>query len=85
MDVDHKPLEYPTAPAHDLIIAPEGFLAQMAEMARTKVKSYHNQCLGDDGRFDVLARAPDGVVEAIAPRRIWGNRTSTCANSMSRS
>lgn len=66
LDVDHKPLEYPTAPAHDLIIAPEGFLAQMAEMARTEVNSYHNQCLGDDGQFDVLARAPDGVVEAIA-------------------
>lgn len=66
--VDHKPLAYPTAPTHDLRIAPHGFLTQLADTRGTKVNSYHMQCLEDDGRFDVLARAPDGVVEAIAAR-----------------
>lgn len=66
--LDHKPLAYPTGFAHALDIAPEGLLAKLAETHQTKVNSYHCQYLGDGGRFDVLARAPDGVIEAMAAR-----------------
>lgn len=66
--IDHKPRAYPTAPAHDLTMTPEGFLGHLAGTSTTKVNSYHMQYLSDGGSFDVLARAPDGVVEAIAAR-----------------
>lgn len=65
-DIDHKPLAYPTTFAHDLNIEPEGLLGQLSATSRTEVNSHHRQSLGEGGRFDVLARAPDGVVEAIA-------------------
>lgn len=65
-DLDHRPLAYPTAHAHALDLQPGGLLAQLARPGDTKVNSYHTQYLGDGGQFDVLARAPDGVVEAIA-------------------
>lgn len=64
--LDHKPLAYPTGFAHALDIEPDGLLAQLADTRETNVNSYHRQYLSDGGRFDVLARAPDGVIEAMA-------------------
>lgn len=68
----HVPAPVPSIPAHGLRVADGWRLASWADGAFPKVNSLHRHALLDRGRFRVLARAPDGVVEAIeAPDRFF--------------
>lgn len=64
--VDHMPLAFPTGFAHDLHLSSGEVLDQFAPDTTMKVNSYHKQNLSEDGEFRVIARSPDGVVEAIS-------------------
>jgi putative glutamine amidotransferase len=69
--IDHRddaeqPLAVQYAPAHDVTLAPDGLLSQLAGVSRVKVNSLHSQGverLAPD--LVVEARAPDGVIEAF--------------------
>lgn len=64
---DHAlPLEARYAPAHDVVLEPDGVLRALASGDRIRVNSLHAQ--GVDRLSDRLvaeARAPDGVIEAF--------------------
>lgn len=57
---------------HRLLIEPGSddawaeLLQSPSEAEQGVVSSYHHQAVSDAGRFRVVARAPDGVIEAIA-------------------
>lgn len=52
--------------AHSIEIEPGSLLHEVLRVARTNVNSYHHQAVKDVGRgLRVVARAADGVVEAI--------------------
>ena len=50
---------------HEHGVVPEG---DVGEVARGTVFSRHRQCVADAGRLEVLARSPDGVIEAVGDR-----------------
>ncbi|MCL4524087.1 MAG: gamma-glutamyl-gamma-aminobutyrate hydrolase family protein [Acidobacteria bacterium] len=53
-------------PHHDVAIAPGSRLAQLAGATTARVNSSHHQALDRLGRgMRVVARAPDGVIEAV--------------------
>jgi putative glutamine amidotransferase len=53
-------------PHHDVAIEPGSRLAQLAGTSRARVNSSHHQALDRLGRdLRVVARAPDGVIEAV--------------------
>ncbi|MBI3484558.1 MAG: gamma-glutamyl-gamma-aminobutyrate hydrolase family protein, partial [Acidobacteria bacterium] len=53
-------------PHHDVAIEPGSRLAQLAGASRARVNSSHHQSLDRLGRdLRVVARAPDGVIEAV--------------------
>jgi putative glutamine amidotransferase len=61
-----EPLDVQYAPAHDVLLEPQGLLAQLAGTDRIQVNSLHGQGvdrLGPD--LAVEARATDGLIEAF--------------------
>lgn len=61
----HVPREVPDILAHEIVIEPEGALFELAGGPSARVNSLHRHVLAGNGRFRVVARALDGVVEAI--------------------
>lgn len=61
-----QPLDVQYAPAHDVLLEPDGLLAKLAGADRIRVNSVHGQGvdrLGPD--LAIEARAPDGLIEAF--------------------
>jgi putative glutamine amidotransferase len=59
-------LEQQYAPAHEVVLEPDGVLRRLAGTDRVKVNSLHTQGVRELGKgLAVEARAPDGVVEAF--------------------
>lgn len=71
----HMPETCPTHAEHwerDHAVEPEAGFAAGAPVLRGVVRSRHRQAVAGPGGMDVIARAPDGVVEAIRdPGRRW--------------
>jgi putative glutamine amidotransferase len=64
------PLDTQYGPAHEVELAPDGLLRQLAGTDHIVVNSLHSQGVQTLGReLDVEARAPDGVVEAFSVKR----------------
>lgn len=63
--VDHMPRAVPDVLAHDLILKPCRLLAQSSEFQGIAVNSLHRHVLSGPGRFQVIAEAPDGAIEAF--------------------
>jgi gamma-glutamyl-gamma-aminobutyrate hydrolase PuuD len=61
----HKPSEIPDHLAHAVTVDPESRLFRLLGESGTSVNSLHLHRLSGDGRFRVVARAPDGVIEAF--------------------
>jgi gamma-glutamyl-gamma-aminobutyrate hydrolase PuuD len=61
----HMPHPTAQAPAHTLALSAGSSLAAWAGEAAPVVNSLHRHALSDDGAYRVIARAEDGIVEAI--------------------
>ena len=61
----HIPREIPDFTAHDITIEPDSQLFALHGEPSAQVNSLHRHALAETGRFRVVARAPDGLVEAI--------------------
>lgn len=64
-DSVHLPFPAPDRLAHEVSLAPGSRLADWQGGSVARVNSLHRHALGTPGRARVVARAPDGVVEAI--------------------
>lgn len=64
-DTAHMPRDLPDGLAHEIAIDPESVLAASARDGKASVNSLHRHALTGSGRFRVVARAPDGVIEAF--------------------
>jgi gamma-glutamyl-gamma-aminobutyrate hydrolase PuuD len=62
--LDHNPLPIPDRPAHPVTLASDSLLNSGAQRT-VSVNSLHCHALDGEGRFRVIGRAPDGVIEAI--------------------
>ena len=62
---DHIPRPTAEAVAHPIIVSQGSVLTEWIGLARPQVNSIHRHALSDGGRYRVVARAHDGVVEAI--------------------
>jgi putative glutamine amidotransferase len=57
-------------PSHHIKIEPSSMLAELAGGETARVNSSHHQAVNSVGRdLQVIARAPDGVIEAIVDTR----------------
>ncbi|MBB5574672.1 MULTISPECIES: gamma-glutamyl-gamma-aminobutyrate hydrolase family protein [Rhizobium] len=63
--ISHKPSEIPDHLAHAVLLDPKSELALLLGETKTSVNSLHLHRLSGEGRFRVVARAPDGVIEAF--------------------
>jgi len=64
-----EPLDVQYAPAHDVVLEPDGLLAKLAGVDRIQVNSLHSQGVDRLGRdLAIEARAPDGLIEAFRVR-----------------
>lgn len=61
----HKPRELPDRLAHSILIDEASGLAHILGRREIEVNSLHLHHLSGAGRFNVVARAPDGVIEAF--------------------
>lgn len=61
----HMPRRIPDDLAHEIAIEPNSVLAASTGDGKASVNSLHRHALTGSGRFRVVARAPDGVIEAI--------------------
>ncbi|HWU63786.1 MAG TPA: Atu1372/SO_1960 family protein [Ensifer sp.] len=61
----HMPRDIPDGLAHEILIGPDSVLAALTGDGIARVNSLHRHALTGSGRFRVVARAPDGVIEAI--------------------
>jgi gamma-glutamyl-gamma-aminobutyrate hydrolase PuuD len=61
----HIPRTVADAAAHAILIEPDTDLARWSDGTAVDVNSLHRHALVGPGRFRVIARAPDGVIEAI--------------------
>ncbi len=59
--IDHEQPTDPATPAHALLA-----WGPLAGRVPNAVNSTHHQCVDDPGPYEVCARAPDGVVEAVS-------------------
>lgn len=67
--VNHNRMDAPLAPVHEAVILPGSLLAELAGLTRLGVNSTHHQALDRVADpFEVLARAPDGIIEALGLR-----------------
>lgn len=64
-DVDHNPETGPSQVAHKVQVMEGSLLWELSKGADITVNSMHRQELIGRGRFTVVAKAADGVVEAI--------------------
>lgn len=63
--VEHMPHVVPDRPAHAISLAAGSDLAKLLDAREADVNSLHQHALGGTGRFRVVARALDGVIEAF--------------------
>jgi len=61
----HMPRDIPDRLAHEIVVEPGSAFAGWLGDAKTSVNSLHRHALTGSGRFRVVARAPDGVIEAF--------------------
>ena len=61
----HMPRDIPDGLAHKITIEPDSVLAASVGDATVSVNSLHQHALAGSGQFRVVARAPDGVIEAF--------------------
>jgi gamma-glutamyl-gamma-aminobutyrate hydrolase PuuD/enamine deaminase RidA (YjgF/YER057c/UK114 family) len=61
----HMPHDIPDCLAHEIVVEPRSSFAGWLGDAKTSVNSLHRHALTGSGRFRVIARAPDGVIEAF--------------------
>jgi enamine deaminase RidA (YjgF/YER057c/UK114 family) len=59
------PRDIPDRLAHEIVVEPGSSFAGWFGDAKTSVNSLHRHALTGSGRFRVVARAPDGVIEAF--------------------
>jgi putative glutamine amidotransferase len=65
--LDHEQPTSPLRPHHAVDLSPGSFLARALGRTRIEVNTTHHQAIEALGRgLEVIGRAPDGVVEAIA-------------------
>lgn len=68
--LEHKPQASAAKPHHAVAIRPGSALWRLAGGERHQVNSVHHQAAHPSPRYDAVAHAPDGVIEAIeAPGR----------------
>ncbi|HWT57669.1 MAG TPA: Atu1372/SO_1960 family protein [Rhizobium sp.] len=63
--ISHIPQDLPDELAHEIIVEPDSLLAGWVGTGPTRVNSLHRHALSGRGRFRVIARAPDGIIEAF--------------------
>jgi len=63
--VGHLPKTVPDVLAHPIRVEPNSLLGSILNGTETKVNSLHRHALRDGGRFRVIARSLDGVIEAF--------------------
>jgi gamma-glutamyl-gamma-aminobutyrate hydrolase PuuD/enamine deaminase RidA (YjgF/YER057c/UK114 family) len=61
----HMPRDIADQLAHDIIIEPDSTLASWLGEGAASVNSLHRHALAGRGRFRVIARASDGIIEAF--------------------
>lgn len=61
----HMPRDIPDDLAHEITIDPNSVLSASKGDGKASVNSLHRHALTGSGQFRVVARAPDGVIEAI--------------------
>ncbi len=65
--LEHEQPSSPAGPGHPVDLVPGSFLARELGRARIEVNTTHHQAVDVLGRgLEVIGRAPDGVIEAIA-------------------
>jgi len=64
-NVQHLPQPIPNILAHTIQLDPNSRLGAMLGKPETQVNSLHRHALAEGGRFRVVARASDGVIEAF--------------------
>jgi len=68
--IKHEQGKPANRPSHNIEIDPDSILAALAGDARARVNSSHHQAIKRVGRnLKVIARAPDGVIEAVSDTR----------------
>ena len=68
-DVNHNRMDQPLAPVHETDILPGSLLAHLTGQHRLGVNSTHHQAVDRVAEpFEVVARAPDGIIEALGPK-----------------
>jgi putative glutamine amidotransferase len=66
----HEQGQIVNRPSHHIRIEPSSLLAELASSEKARVNSSHHQAINKVGRdLQVIARAPDGVIEAIIDTR----------------
>lgn len=63
--VSHIPQDVPDVLAHEIIVEQGSVLANWVGRRSARVNSLHRHALAGHGRFRVVARAPDGIIEAF--------------------
>lgn len=63
--VEHLPSAVPDRFAHTIRLEPASVLAAILDNLETDVNSLHRHALSGAGRFRIVARAPDGIIEAF--------------------
>ncbi|UJW77122.1 gamma-glutamyl-gamma-aminobutyrate hydrolase family protein (plasmid) [Rhizobium sp. SL42] len=61
----HMPRDIPDRLAHEITVDPGSSFAAWFGDSKVSVNSLHRHALAGSGRFRVVARAPDGVIEAF--------------------
>jgi gamma-glutamyl-gamma-aminobutyrate hydrolase PuuD len=61
----HLPAAHPISAAHPINITPDSRISKLLGGDRTHVNSFHRQEIKLGGMMNVVAHAPDGVIEAI--------------------
>jgi len=64
-DRPHLVLEREDEPVHEVIVDPDSTLATLVAGPVVGVNSLHHQAVDDPGSLRVVARAPDGIIEAV--------------------
>jgi len=67
--INHNRMDDPLAPVHDAEVLPGSLLAEHTGHTRLGVNSTHHQAVDRVAEpFEVVARAPDGIIEALGAR-----------------
>ncbi len=61
--------------AHEIIIEPDSLLSSITDKKTALVNTAHNEAVCEDatGECRVIAKSPDGVVEAVQPLNPWND------------